>query len=656
MAGRRVPRWPFVVGIPCAVVLVAALLFRWDWLIPIVQARASAALHRPVQIGHLEVALGRVTTVTASDVTIADPNGFPDDAHFAQLGQLAIGVDVWGFLHDRSVLRIPSISVVQPDVVVATDSAGQPNYNFDMGGGGGGGMRVQVGELRISDGHAHVDVPKLKARFDVDIATVDHDDGKPSQIEAHAKGTYAGQPITAGFLGGALLSLREPGTTYPIDLHIANGPTKVTLVGTVEDPLHFKGTKLKLTFAGPDMALVTPLTGVPIPRTPPFDVTGDLTYADRKIRFENFAGTLGRSDIEGTIAVDPPAQGSREQVNAILASRRVDLQDLGGFIGSTPGDSHERGQTAAQRRQVEHAEASSRLLPNTPINVPKLNMANVHLEYRARAIEGHGDPLDDLSVALDVDDGAIRVHPISFGIGSGHIAGNFAITPEAEKQTKLHADIDFVRVSIARLMASAGFSGAGTIGGHAELDSTGDSVAQFLGRGNGEVKLFTSGGDLSALLVALSGLQFGNALVSALGIPSHTELRCMVIDMPLRHGILSTKTVLVDTEASNITGSGTIDLADEKLDYKLTTEAKHFSIGSLPTPIMITGTLKKPDIAPETGPLIERGAAAAVLGVVLTPLAALIPTIQLGLGKDNNCARLIASASEPPVAPHRRRR
>jgi len=113
--------------------------------------------------------------------------------------------------------------------------------------------------------------------------------------------------------------------------------------------------------------------------------------------------------------------------------------------------------------------------------------------------------------------------------------------------------------------------------------------------------------------------------------------------------------VLVDTEASNITGSGTIDLADEKLDYKLTTEAKHFSIGSLPTPIMITGTLKKPDIAPETGPLIG-GAAAAVLGVVLTPLAALIPTIQLGLGKDNNCARLIASASEPPVAaPHRRR-
>jgi uncharacterized protein involved in outer membrane biogenesis len=659
-----VPRWSIILAGLGVVVLAAVLLFRWDWLIPLVQAQASAALHRPVRIGHLEVSLGRVTTVTASDVTVADPDGFPADQHFAQLGQLAVSVDVRAFLHDRSVLRIPLVSVVDPDIVVATNAAGAPNYAFAGGGSGGGqGMQVAVGALRIADGHAHVDVPKLKAKFDVDIATVDPADGKPSQIEAHAKGSYAGQPITAAFVGGALLSLREPGTSYPIDLHVANGPTRVALVGTVDDPLHFKGTALKLTFAGPDMSLLTPLTGVPIPRTPPFDVTGELTYADRKIRFEKFAGRLGRSDLEGSIAVDPARPGQREHVTALLASRRVDLQDLGGFIGATPGDAHERGETTAQRQDVARAEASNRLLPDTPVNVPKLNMANVHLEYRAGAIEGRRDPLDDLSVVLDVDDGAIRVHPVSVGIGSGHISGNFGITPGADDETKLHADVDFVRVSIAKLMSSAGFSGAGTIGGRAELDSTGRSVAQFLGRGNGEIKLFTSGGDLSAFLVALSGLQFGNALVSALGIPSHTELRCMVIDMPLHHGLLSTKTVLVDTEASNVTGSGTINLADEALDYKLTTEAKHFTIGSLPAPILITGTFKHPDIAPETAPLVERGVAAAVLGVIATPLAALIPTIQLGLGKDNNCASLVASAARPPepagaahTTPHERRR
>jgi len=38
----------------------------------------------------------------------------------------------------------------------------------------------------------------------------------------------------------------------------------------------------------------------------------------------------------------------------------------------------------------------------------------------------------------------------------------------------------------------------------------------------------------------------------------------------------------------------------------------------------------------------------AALGVVLTPLAALLPTIQLGLGKDNDCGALIRRAENTP--------
>ena len=44
---------------------------------------------------------------------------------------------------------------------------------------------------------------------------------------------------------------------------------------------------------------------------------------------------------------------------------------------------------------------------------------------------------------------------------------------------------------------------------------------------------------------------------------------------------------------------------------------------------------------PKPGPLVARVGAAAVLGVLLTPLGALIPTIQLGLGKDTDCGRLV---------------
>ena len=67
---------------------------------------------------------------------------------------------------------------------------------------------------------------------------------------AEAKGTYARQPIEASFVGGTLLSLRDAATPYRVSLKVANGPTRATLLGSVQDPLNFTGTDLKLEIAG----------------------------------------------------------------------------------------------------------------------------------------------------------------------------------------------------------------------------------------------------------------------------------------------------------------------------------------------------------------------------------------------------------------------
>ena len=156
-----------------------------------------------------------------------------------------------------------------------------------------------------------------------------------------------------------------------------------------------------------------------------------------------------------------------------------------------------------------------------------------------------------------------------------------------------------------------------------------------------------TGGDLSAVLVDLSGLQFGNALISALGC---RIARGAVHGHRFRFApwLMDTRTMLLDTNEANVTGKGTINFRDESLNYQLRTEAKHFSIGSLPAPINITGHLKSPSIMPDPATMAARGAAAVGLGVLLTPLAALLPTIQLGLGEDNNCGALIRSAEKTP--------
>ena len=64
-------------------------------------------------------------------------------------------------------------------------------------------------------------------------------------------------------VGGALLSLRDTATPYPVDLSLANGDTRITLKGHIQDPFHLTGANLRLALSGPDMAKLYPLLGSP---------------------------------------------------------------------------------------------------------------------------------------------------------------------------------------------------------------------------------------------------------------------------------------------------------------------------------------------------------------------------------------------------------
>jgi uncharacterized protein involved in outer membrane biogenesis len=615
-----------------------------------------------VTITHLHVTLARQPLIEADGITIANPDGFPDVPPLASVDKLQVRVDLPAYIRDRTI-AIPLIAITHPVIDARALPDGRDNWTLAGSGPKGGGANsasseAKLGTLDIVDGHVHALDPKLKADFGIDIATQDNaaDPGAPGQsdtgkIIADAKGTYAGQPITGHFVGGALLSLRDTQHPYPVDLRVANGPTHVALVGTIANPLAFAGADLKLSVAGPNLALLLPLTGIAIPQTPSYELSGQLDYADRAIRFHHIEGRVGSSDLEGDIDVLPGSV--RPQVNATLASRRVDLADLGGFIGSTPGRVSTPNQSAAQLRAVEKAEASPQLIPNTPINMPKVKAADVELKYRGAHIIGRNIPLDNVAVDATIKDGNIALHPVSMGIGRGKISGEISLDAAKGDDVRARANIDFERIELARLMGSMhSFQGAGIIGGKAVIDGTGNSLAGILDDGNGELKLIMGqGGDISALLVDLSGLEFGNALLSALGIPTKAQLKCLVTDFSLRQGILRSQTMLLDTSEADVFGSGDLNLRNETLNFRLRTDAKHFSIGSLKTDIIIDGKLKSPSIAPAAGELAARAGAAVGLGILLTPLGALLPTIQFGTGPDNDCAPALREAERGPAAP-----
>ncbi len=646
-------------GVPVVIIVLLALFWNWDWFIPMADKRASAALGRNVTMKHLRVALGRVITVRVDDLRIDNPKGFQGTTKpLADVRVATIQFNIFDYLfHHRTV--VPLIDLNHPVINAVATTANANNYTFKKttpSKPGKPSPPPEIGKLTIEDGQAHVVDPKLKADLHLAINTqaatgIVAQHQQPQELSVQAKGAYHGQPITGTMISGTLLTLRNTAQPYPLDLHLANGATHVALVGTVQDPLKFQGANVHLTLTGDNMADLYPLTGIPIPVTPKYSVTGLLAYdqATHSIKFTQFHGLVGNSDLSGTIAENPGAilttGKAKPVVHMNLMSKRVDLVDLGGFIGTKAGGAHEAGATPAQRAAVAKSEARSKnLLPDKPFNLPKLNAADIYLNYKGESIEGKSVPLDDLVVKMDIVNGAIHLHPVSFAVGTGKIAGDIALTPQANKLIHAVANVTFANVNVSRLMAATHVvHGAGLLQGKATLNATGNSVASWAGNGDGGLALYMTGGNLSDILVSLSGLQFGNALIAALGLPRQTNVKCFVGDFALDRGVIDTRTLLLDTGTSVIRGGGTVNLKNEAIQYRIVTKPKHFSIGSLPAPIDITGTMKKPGIGVEKKQLLERGGAAVALGIIALPLA-IIPTIQLGVKDPHQCTALVSEA------------
>jgi AsmA family protein len=639
MARRRILWWSLWVSFGLVGLLAAAVLSSALWLGPLAEHQASAALERPVEIGRLRLHPGSPVLLTAEDVLIGNPPGFPPgEEPFLRIPRLTLQVEAGASLRRREIV-IPLVELDRPVARVVSMADGRSNFAFEPGADRSDGAALpRIGAIRVSGGHARVSLAGLRAEFDVTVSTRDAAGPVDHPIMAEAHGTYADQPMTATLLAGGLPGLGGPSGAWPVELNLANGPTRAVLKGTLQAPLDPRTAALDLLLAGPDLALLAPLTGVPLPVTPPYELGGKLDYTEGRFRFNDVAGRVGQSDVEGTLTVTRGPK--RPQLTAELRSRSVDLRDIAGLLGGGPGPPGTPGQTPQQQERAaqmnREANASPRLLPDRPLNLPKLRGLDAHLTYRAERIQGRAMPFDDLTLRMDLVEGTVALRPLSFGVGAGRIAADVLLTPGERDAVQAKAEARFERLDLARLMRATGtYKGAGALSGTARVEGTGRSIADILGHGDGALLLSMAGGDLSKLLVDLTGLRLGNALLGSLGGEARTLVECFVADLPLRRGILSTRALLLETEDTVIEGRGAVDLRRERVEIRLRTESKHLTVGVLPVPLLVSGTLKAPSAAPDKA----EGAGSGIAGVI-----AALPTIRFGIGDDPRCEGLLRRA------------
>ncbi|MFY7961680.1 MAG: AsmA family protein, partial [Elsteraceae bacterium] len=449
-------------------------------------------------------------------------------------------------------------------------------------------------------------------------------------------GVVDGRPVSGKFSGGALLSLGDEKKPYPVELQVSSGATRLNLMGSIDRPMDFVGVDLTLTVEGDDLADLFVITGLPMPTSPKYRLTSEVGFAAGKIALSNLTGVVGSSDLAGSLVID--VARPQPLVTGSLTSNKVALADLAGFIGATPGVANAPNDTAEQQRQRQSDARKSTIIPDRQISLPRLRAADFQVTYAAKRIESE-TPLDNLRANLTLEAGRLALRPLSFGAGTGSIHSTITMDGQGD-QVRLVADIRFENIDLSRILTDlTDFRGQGRVGGHAALTATGNSLAEMLARGDGALTMYMSGGDVSALLVNLAGLDLASSMFSMLGLPSRAPLRCMVTDFGLAAGVLTARKLLFDTTQANILGAGSIDLRAEEVSMRITTEPKFPSIARLPLPIDITGPLKSPRFGPGLNLQFDSNPLLGILGLL---------SIQLGQGKDHDCAALLRDIKAAP--------
>jgi AsmA family protein len=632
-----------VVGIAAAIIIST-----WDWnkAKGYISAGVSKATGRQLSInGDLKVDLGWISKVRVSQIQFGNAS-WSSHPQMAEVGLLDAQIDLWQLLKGRIVL--PEVTLSQVKVALEKNREGLANWEFPAAPATVPQNRTQfpvIEKLIINDGRLLFTNQETKTQVELNLTQADAAGFLEAPVTLTAKGYYQKQPLTLTLEGSSYQNLKSSKEPYPLKVNIAVGKFKANINGNLTEPLQMNGEDVTLDVQGDDMANLFPIIHLVFPSTPPYKLKGHLKHEGNVWSFSNFAGRVGGSDLAGTIRVDTGP--TRPVMKADLVSNLLDFKDLAGFIGGDPNTNQSATATAEESNIAVSKTESERIFPDQRYDLERLRSMDADVRLRAKRILAPNLPIDDLDAKLSLNNGVLSFTPATFGAADGRM--EIYSTFDGSKQVpQVKIDARLRKLDLKRFLGQSSFAQQtlSPIGGQVALSGTGNSFRELMATASGNTFLVMSGGEISELLTRLAGLNVARALGVVVRGDKPIPIRCALLDLQGTDGQMGVQTLVFDTANSVISGEGKIDLKDEKLNIVLTPVPKDFSPFSLRSFIRVTGGFKNLSAFPDPIKTGTESIFQKILNVLVMIAMSPLQPRDLGLGKDVDCAALIASIRE----------
>ncbi len=457
------------------------------------------------------------------------------------------------------------------------------------------------------------------------------------------EGSINNRPFNIELTGAPLLNVRRD-RLYPFQADVRAGSTHIIANGAIDRPFNFGEWHADVRATGQDLADLYPLLGLALPNTPPYNLTGRVERTGQTYAMPQVAGRVGDSDLRGHFTATRQPN-DRLMLEGAFASSDLDFDDLLTVLGAPP--STQESASAEQRAMAARLAAQGRVLPDATLDISRVRNMDARVSYRAAHVRSERFPLRGLSLDIALDNGLLRLDPMTLDLRQGRITGWATINA---REATPRAEVD-IRLSNARMESILALQGdpplAGRLMGRVRLAGSGASVRDAAANANGTISFVTPDGEVREAFAELTGINITRGLGLLLtGNRSTIPIRCGVASFDVRNGIAHSRTIVFDTETMLIRGSGTVSLREETLDLNIEGQPKETRLISLSAPISVEGRWRSPRIGVDASEALGQGGIAAALASLIAPIAAVLPFIDQGLAEDANCSALLAGRRE----------
>ncbi|HEY2678581.1 MAG TPA: AsmA family protein, partial [Steroidobacteraceae bacterium] len=558
-----VVKWTFLAGVGALSILVLALLlFDWNMLRGPIARYISAKTGLPATIdGNLTAHVWSLNpTLSLEDLNIRNPAWADRDRLFS-VKKITLQMSLPNLMRGHLVLQ--RVELISPAINLDREQPRRANWDTESTPATPANASPHlpvVRQLIISDGKVHVVDKVRKLSFDGTLVAQEQAGTQdPSAFRLNCAGLLNDRPFKMQAKGGPLLNV-DPNKPYTFDAGITAGDTSLVLQATIPKPFDLSAYRATFTLDGRDLADAYYLTNLALPNTAKYHLHGTLQHRGNRFSIDDFRGVVGRSDVSGEVAV--AVENKRPKLTAKLTSKQLDITDLAAPLGrNAPASNAARpvkSSPVAAPVGAGSAAVSTGLLPDADLQVERVRAMDADVTFQSQSVTGTKMPIERLQFHLMLDQGVLRLDPLSFALSQGQFAGTVRIdaagpVPESD------IDMNLQNVDLSQFKPASAKDAPlqGTMTGRVKLHGIGESVHKFASGADGSIRVIVPHGQIRAALAELAGIDVANGLGLLLTQnKQEADLRCGVASFQADQGKLNASAIVLDTTNVLITGHG----------------------------------------------------------------------------------------------------